>query len=394
MRLRSHRGRLAAMTSAAVIGLSLVGALPADAGGGHNGGGSGSPPGTKTTIATGLDNPRQLSFAPWGDLLVAEAGKGGDGPCRPSPEGGGAQECFGASGAVTKIDSRGQQSRIITGLPSFGGEGTGTSAIGPSDVLAVGRNISILIGLGTNPANRDGIPAPGQQMGTLIQTTKNYSSFRTIADLAAFEAKKNPIDDPDSDPVGMLYDDGDYVVADAGGNTVLNVNQHRNIRLLAKFEDLKVDAPSALGLPSGTQIPMQAVPTSVAAKDHDGSYYISQLTGFPFPKGAANIFKIDRNGKVTSYASGLTNVTDLAFDGRDLYAVQISTEGLLNDQTDPNGPTGSVVKVKPGGSVPADHTTIAGRLTAPYGIAIKNNNAYVTIGAVAPGGGQVLKIQL
>ena len=381
-----QRGRLAALTSAAVIGLSLLGALPAGAGGGHHGGDPGSPPGTQTTIATGLDNPRQLSFTPWGELLVAEAGKGGDGPCRPSPEGG--TECFGASGAVTKIDSRGRQSRIITGLPSFGGEGTGASAIGPSDVLAVGRNIAILIGLGTNPANRNGLPAPGQQMGTLIQTTKNYSTFRTIADIAAFEAKKNPIDDPDSDPVGMLYDNGHYVVADAGGNTVLSANKGGNIRLLAKFADLMVDAPPFLGLPPGTQIPMQAVPTSVAAKDHDGAYYISQLTGFPFPTGAANIFKIDRKGTVTTYASGLTNVTDLAFDGRNLYAVQISTQGLLN------GPTGSVVKVKPGGTAPADHTTIAGDLFAPYGIAIKNNNAYVTIGAVAPGAGQVLKIQL
>src|SRR6478752_6516047 len=116
MRQRSHRVRLAAVTSAAVIGLSLVGALPADAGGGH-GGGSDSPPGTQTTIASRLDNPRQLSFTPWGDLLVAEAGKGGDSPCRTSPEGG--NECFGPSGAVTKIDSRGRQSRIITGLPSF-----------------------------------------------------------------------------------------------------------------------------------------------------------------------------------------------------------------------------------------------------------------------------------
>ncbi|HEY7813741.1 MAG TPA: ScyD/ScyE family protein [Nakamurella sp.] len=86
---------------------------------------------------------------------------------------------------------------------------------------------------------------------------------------------------------------------------------------------------------------MQAVPISVATVGYDGSYYISQLTGFPFPKGAANIYRIDpRGGDPTVNASGLTNVTDLAFNGRELYAVQISTEGLLT------GPTGSLVKVK------------------------------------------------
>src|SRR6266540_1196878 len=42
-----------------------------------------------TTVATGLDNPRGLGFAPNGALYVAEAGRGGDGPCFPGPEGDG-----------------------------------------------------------------------------------------------------------------------------------------------------------------------------------------------------------------------------------------------------------------------------------------------------------------
>jgi len=378
---------MAALTSAAVIGLSLLGTGTAVAGD-HSGSGSGKDP---VTIASGLDNPRQLSFTPSGDLLVAEAGKGGDGPCMAGPEGG--TVCFGASGAVTRINWRGQQDRIITGLPSIGGQGNGSRAIGPSDVLGVGRIVTVLIGLGANPAVRDSLPAPGQRMGTLIQTTGDYSRFRTIADLATWEATNNPVDPdqpPDSDPAGLLYNWGNYVVADAGGNTVLNVGPFGRISLLAKFEDRLVDAPPFLGLPPGTQIPMQSVPTSVAPVGFDGSYYISELTGFPFPKGAANIYRLDRWGKVTVFASGLTNVTDLAFNGRDLYAVQISTEGLLN----PPPPKGSVVKVKPGGTTPSDHTPIASDLFAPYGIAFRGNNAYVTTGAVAAGAGEVIRIRL
>jgi len=191
---------------------------------------------------------------------------------------------------VTKIDSRGNQSRIITGLPSFAGEKTGAAAIGPSDVIAVGRSISVLIGLGADPKSRAALPAPGQQMGTLIQTTK--TSARP-----------------------------------AGGT------------------------------------------------DRD--------------QGVASIFRVDRRGNVTTYATGLTNVTDLAFRGKDLYAVQISTDGLQTGRVQ-----GSVVKVKRNGKVPADHTVIAGDLFAPYGIAIKNNYAYVTTGAVAPGAGRVITIQL
>ena len=383
MRQRSHRSlRFTALTTAAVIGLALVGAGPAAAGDRHGG----SAPGTQTTIATGLNNPRQLSFTPSGDLLVAEAGTGGTSNCQTGPEGG--TVCFGASGSVTKISSRGQQSRIITGLPSIANQDEGGQASGPSDVSSTGRSISVLIGLGGTPELRATLPAPGAQLGTLIQTTKNHSTFRTIADLAAFEAKTNPIHDVDSNPVGLLATGGKYLVADAGGNTVVSVNPNGRMRTLAVLPDQTANVP---GAPPGTTMPAQGVPTSVATRGYDGAYYISQLTGFPFQKGLANIYRLDSRGKLTVYASGLTNVTDLAFNGKTLYAVQISTDGLLT------GPIGSVVKVKPNGkvpSVPTDHTPIAAGLFAPYGIAIKRDNAYVTTGAVAAGAGQVIKIQL
>ena len=382
MRQRSHRGlRVAALTSAAVIGLSLVGAGPAAAGDQY-GSGSGSPP-DPTTIASGLDNPRQLSFTPSGDLLVAEAREGGTSNCQTGPEGG--TVCFGASGAVTKINSRGQQSRIITGLPSIADKDSGGGASGPSDVHAVGRHISVLVGLGGNPDTRATLPSPGVKLGTLIQTTRDYSTFRTVADLAAFEATTNPIHDVDSNPVGLLYDCGNYVVADAGGNTVVKVNPGGRMRTLTVLPDLTANVP---GAPPGTTMPAQAVPTSVATVGYDGAYYISQLTGFPFQKGLANIYRLDKSGKRTVYASGLTNVTDLAFKGKTLYAVQISTEGLLT------GPIGSVVRVKPHGTAPSDHTPVAEGLFAPYGIAIKGSSAYVTIGAVAANEGAVIKIRL
>ena len=378
MNQRRNQGlRLAAATSAAVIGLCLAGAPPASAGGGHGGGGSNDP----KVVASGLDNPRQLSFTHSGNLLVAEAGEGGTGPCMAGPEGG--QVCFGATGGVTKVTSRGRQSRIISGLPSIAGQGTGARAIGPSDVHQARRKVAVLIGLGADPAVRAGLPAPGQRMGKLIQTRRHHHGFRTIADLAAWEAANNPINDPDSDPAGMLYQHGKYIVADAGGNTVLKVNRRGDIRLLAKFKDRQVD------FPPGTQIPMQAVPTSVATKGYDGAYYISELTGFPFPTGAANIYRIDpRNGKRTVYASGLTNVTDLAFRGRTLYAVQISTKGLLT------GTIGSVVRVKRGGSTPADHKPLLSDVPAPYGIAIRGNHAYITTHSTEKNTGEVIRIRL
>ena len=73
------------------------------------------------------------------------------------------------------------------------------------------------------------------------------------------------------------------------------------------------------------------MPTAVV-RGPDGAWYVSQLTGFPFTKGSASIWRIGSSGEPKVYASGLTNVTDLAFHGRTLYAVQIATDGLLGLQ--------------------------------------------------------------
>ena len=74
-----------------------------------------------------------------------------------------------------------------------------------------------------------------------------------------------------------------------------------------------VDAPPFLGLPPNTKIPMDTVPTSVAVAP-DGSYYVGQLTGFPFPVGAANIYKVPAGGgSAQVVASGFTHIVDLTF---------------------------------------------------------------------------------
>ena len=118
----------------------------------------------------------------------------------------------------------------------------------------------------------------------------------------------------------------------------------------------------------------------------DGAYYLTQLTGFPFEKGDASIWRVTPGQTPTVHAAGLTNLTDLAFgDDGSLYDVQISVEGLLN------GPIGALVKINPGSD---QHETIAGGLFAPYGLALQGDSAYVTTCTVCAGGGEVVKISL
>src|SRR5262245_24972144 len=83
-----------------------------------------------TTVAGGLDNPRGMAIGPNGALYVAESGEGGNDFCFTHPEFG--LECGGFTGAVTRI-WKGEQERIVTGLPSTAPLG-GNEAGGPADV--------------------------------------------------------------------------------------------------------------------------------------------------------------------------------------------------------------------------------------------------------------------
>ena len=121
---------------------------------------------------------------------------------------------------------------------------------------------------------------------------------------------------------------------------------------------------------------MQAVPTGVV-KGPDGFYYVSQLTGFPFPVGGAKVFRVNpRTGAYTEYASGFTMVMDLAFghDGT-LYVLEIDSDNIL----DPEGSTaGGLWTVSKRGKV-RKVALPAGTLTEPGGIAVgRHDKLYVS----------------
>jgi hypothetical protein len=324
-------------------------------------------------VAMHLNNPRQLNFSKSGKLYVAEAGKGGSQACQQGPEA--AMVCMGGTGSVTVV-WKGKQHRVIKGLPSYADQGTGASALGPADVVPVGKHrLAVTIGYGFDPADRASLPAPGRWFGRLIRENLRNHHRSTLGDLAAFEGKANPIHDPNSDPTGLAKWGRSWVATDSGGNDLVKVHHHK-VSALAVFRDQQTAAGK-----------VQAVPTDVVVGP-DGALYICELTGFPFVQGAANIYRMVPGHRPHVYASGLTNVTSLAFGphGR-LYAVQIANKGLLN------GPTGSLWRVasdKSGGKT----RNVSGPLFAPYGVAFKGHAAYVSTGAVAPGQGTVIKIPL
>ncbi|WP_159081356.1 ScyD/ScyE family protein [Nocardioides sediminis] len=379
-----HRSRVSlALALATVASTALATVLSAPARAGHPTDQPTDPP--WTTVASGLDNPRHLTFAGH-SLYVAEAGRGGTGPCIEGPEGpDGPEVCFGLSGAITRVNHWGQE-RVVSGLPSLA-EAEGTAAIGPSDVAAFSHHRYVAtIGLGAPPEKRATFGEAGAALGTVVTGHWWSGKPRVAADLAAYEEENDPDGNgPDSNPTGMLLERWSAVVTDSGGNTLLRVKPGGKVETLAVFPD--TDVPNPPFLPPGTTS-MQAVPTSVV-RGYDGAYYVSQLTGFPFPAGGSSIWRVVPGEEPTVWATGLTNVTDLAWYHGSLYAVQISAAGLLNE---PEGalPTGSLVRIEKGKAP----ETVAEGLPAPYGVALRRGNAYVTTCAVCPGGGSVVSIDL
>jgi hypothetical protein len=350
-------------------------------------------------IATGLDSPRHLAFGPWGDLYVAEAGRGGDGPCFAAGEG---PACMGDSGAVTKIDRWGNQARIADHLASFANTPGNVNAIGPHGITVVGDQVFVTNGGPTEPLDASGeridrstlaAENPAADLFGWLLRLRHHGPPQKVADIWAFERDVNPdatVGNPaiDSNAVDVLFDGRRFVVADAGGNAIDIVRPWGTVSNLAVFPN-RPGVPNPLG---GPPVSMQAVPTSVVmGPDHQ--YYVSQLTGFPFPVGGADVYRVNpRTGATSIVAEGFTNIMDLAFgpDGT-LYVLEIDHDSLLP----PVGPgtDGAIFAISRWGER-RQIALPAGSLPMPGGITVGRNALYVTTNSGSPGAGAVVRINL
>jgi hypothetical protein len=334
-------------------------------------------------IANGLDNPRGLTWN-GGALYVAEAGIGGDGPCVVIR---GDSFCFGLTGAITRI-KKGQKERIVTGLPSLALEDSGNEATGPHDVSLRGK-LWFVTGLGGDPAFREGLLEGADDLGMLfVMQRQGMGTFQLSADLAAYEEDVNPHDaEVDSNPYSVLTLKGNHgaIVVDAGGNTLLKVDHDGDISGLKVFPD------RSNPLPFGPPL-YQSVPTSVV-QGPDGAFYVGELTGFPFPFGAANVYRVEPDGDPFAdpevFESGFTNVIDIAFDHQGhLLVLEISKNGLGPGSPDPT--TGALIRVNHDST--RDELASDG-LFMPTGLTVgPKGEIYISNCGVCAGGGEVIRI--
>ena len=329
-------------------------------------------------VMTGLDNPRGLAWGPEGGLYVAKAGRGSSGVCVPTTEGPG-MRCFGASGAISRL-WRGEQERVANGLPSLASQPAGDAAAGPQHISFQGRGgLYVTIGLAGNPGSpTTGALLNGLGFGYLMHVPASGLA-KQLVDVAGYELSANPDGAQiDSNPFGLLALPGHRLIADAGGNSLLDVASNGSVSTLATFPKI----PGPFGL-------RDVVPTDVVVGP-DGAYYVSSLTGFPFTAGTASVYRVVPGQAPTLYATGLTMVTDLAFDpDGSLYTLQHAS-GIPGVPFPFAGP-GAIRKFPPGGG--ASSTLVVGGLPRATGLIVGAAGAlYVSVNGASSGSGAVWRI--
>ena len=259
--------------------------------------------------------------------------------------GGAARTCVGLTGAITRIT--GGRKRVVTGLWS-GAHPDGSQAQGPADVVARGRSFHVLLqNSAITPQGANYLGPDGAVAGDLIETPPGRADPAVLVNLAAFEAKENPDRGAgpgaklgsapiDSNPYAFVPYRGGFAIADAGGNDLLWLSPKGKVSVLAVFPVRRAALTPALakqtGNPKLRSILYQSVPSSLAVGP-DGALYVGELTGWPFVRGAARVWRVVPGREKTVFATGFTNISDLEFDGKDLLVLEMAANGLLDPRS-------------------------------------------------------------
>jgi hypothetical protein len=179
---------------------------------------------------------------------------------------------------------------------------------GVGDVIQTGRREYYVIVGGEQRGPDDG-PCPAASLCRI----KN-GEVTQVADILDWELEHDPDGSgnvPNEDSITNVFDlakhGNKFLVADAGGNSVLSISKNGRIRLVAvlpphvnvNLQPLKdaVGCPDTGGafcaFPDVWPEPIDPVPTTVAVGPK-GDIYVGELMGFPPVPGLSRIWRIDR----------------------------------------------------------------------------------------------------
>lgn len=333
-----------------------------------------------SVFAKGLNNPRELQFGPDGSLYVAEGGTGGSnstkGQCTQvvPPVG---PYTGGGTASISRIFANGLAVPYAQNLPSSQTSAQqGSIPSGVADVAFIGNNMYALIaGAGCSHGHAD-------KPNGIYQVNADGTTS-VVADLSKWYqanpvAKPNPADfEPDETWYSMVAVDNMLYVVGPNGCQIVKVDPTNGT--ITRLIDISANEG-------------HVVPTAIAV-GKDGNFYVGNLGTFPVTSGKQFIYQVTPDGKISTYATGLTAVLGLAFgnDGT-LYALEMSAGA-------PAGPvpfvpnSGRVVSVGKDGKITPVTTGLnlpTGMTLGPDGKLYVSNNGF----GAPPGAGEIVSIAL
>ena len=250
---------------------------------------------------SGLDNPRGLTFVvgenndDWA-LYVAESGSGGSGPCAMVR---GAQQCAGATGAVTRYQG-GVQQRIVTGLPCTRRSTVLAPPVRTTSRSPQGRDSSPSVSAGRCRRSRCAICSVKSSAGLCgWAPATNGSSTRTSPRTSNCRIPAAAL--PTVIHMVWSAEQGGASSPTQAATRCLALSNRWRFQLIAIF-------------PSRAQGRSTDAVSNSVARGPDGAFYVGELTGVPFVPNTSNVYRVVPGQQPVVYCSGFSFILDLDFD--------------------------------------------------------------------------------